>query len=68
MKFSTNPTCAHLDAAARKLVRLAKSVKTIQDGRIYIAEIKKPFLSKHGSLNGTSRASNQQLNGVASSP
>jgi hypothetical protein len=52
MKFATDPPYADPEAAARKLVRLAKSVKTIQDGRIYIAEIKEPFLSEHGSLNG----------------
>jgi hypothetical protein len=43
MKFATDPPYADPEAAARKLVRLAKSVKTIQDGRIYIAEIKEPF-------------------------
>lgn len=47
-----DPPCADPEAAARKLVRLAKSVKTIQDGRVYIAEIKEPILSEHGSLNG----------------
>jgi hypothetical protein len=43
MKFATDPPYADPEAAARKLVRLAKSVKTIQGGRIYIAEIKEPF-------------------------
>jgi hypothetical protein len=36
--------------AARKLVELAKAIKTIQDGRIYIDEINGPFLHR---LNGT---------------
>jgi hypothetical protein len=38
------------DAAARKIVELASAIPTIQDGRIYIDEIKGPFL---GQLKGT---------------
>ena len=38
------------ETAARKLIEIAKSVNTIQDGRVYIPEITGPFLSEH---NGT---------------
>lgn len=36
--------------AARKLVELAKAIKTIQDGRIYTDEINGPFMRQ---LKGT---------------
>ncbi|WBL78795.1 hypothetical protein I3J27_38700 [Bradyrhizobium xenonodulans] len=36
------------EAAARKLVELAKSIQAVQDGRIYIEKINAPFLSKSG--------------------
>ena len=38
------------EVAARIITKLAKAVHTIQDGRIYIDEIKGPFVSR---LNGT---------------
>jgi hypothetical protein len=48
MKFAADRPYANPEAAARKLLQIAKSVQTIQDGRIYMAEIKEPFLSEHG--------------------
>jgi hypothetical protein len=62
MKFATDPPYADPEAAARKLVRLAKSVKTIQGGRIYIAEIKEPFYMNTAVSTDMSRASNGHLN------
>lgn len=35
---------ANPEAAARKLMKLASTVETIQDGRIYIEEINRPFI------------------------
>ena len=48
MKFATDRPYADPEAAARKLLQIAKSVQTIQDRRIYIAEIRELFLSEHG--------------------
>jgi hypothetical protein len=44
MKFATARPYADPEAAARKLIEIAKSVETIQDGRIYIEEINGPFI------------------------
>jgi hypothetical protein len=46
MKFAQARPYADPEAAARKLIEIAKSVKTIQDGRIYIEEISGPFLNE----------------------
>jgi hypothetical protein len=34
------------EAAARKLIELAKSIEAVQDGRIHIEKINPPFLSR----------------------
>jgi len=47
MKLSAEHTSANPEAAARKLVELAKS---IEDGRIHIEKVNAPFLYK---LKGT---------------
>jgi hypothetical protein len=44
------PSYADPEAAARKLIEIAKSVETIQDGRIYIKEINGRFIFE---LKGT---------------
>jgi hypothetical protein len=48
MKSEAARQYADPKAAARKLMQLAKAVETIQDGRIYIVEIREPFISEHG--------------------
>jgi hypothetical protein len=50
MKFATDRPLADPEIAARKLIKIANSVETIQDGRIYIEEINGPFLYE---LKGT---------------
>ncbi|MCG2645790.1 MULTISPECIES: hypothetical protein [Bradyrhizobium] len=40
------------EAAARKLIELAKRVEAVQDGRIHIEKINAPFLSKNGCNAG----------------
>jgi hypothetical protein len=35
MKFAANRPYTHPEAAARKLIEIAASVETVQDGRIY---------------------------------
>ena len=44
MKFVPERPLADPDAAARKLVELANAVETVQNGRIYIELINRPFL------------------------
>lgn len=44
MKFADDRPYADPEKAARKLVEIANNVETIQDGRIYIEEINRPFL------------------------
>jgi hypothetical protein len=46
MKFATDRLLADLEAAARKLLELAKAVEPVQHGRIYIEKIK--WLSLRG--------------------
>lgn len=36
------------EAAARKLIELAKNIEAVQDGRVHIEKINAPFLSKSG--------------------
>jgi hypothetical protein len=47
MKFATDRPYANPETAARKLVEIANSIETIQDGRIFIELINWPFLSEH---------------------
>ncbi len=44
MKFAAGRPYADPEVAARKLIEIANSVETIQDGRIYIEEINGPVL------------------------
>jgi hypothetical protein len=44
MKFATTRSYADPEAAVRKLIEIANSVETIQDGRLYIEEINGPSL------------------------
>lgn len=48
MKMAGERPYANPEAAARKLVELAKSIEAVQDGRIHIEKINAPFLSKAG--------------------
>jgi hypothetical protein len=49
-KFIQSRPFADPEVAARKIVELAQAFQPIQEGRIYIEEINRPFLFKH---NGT---------------
>ena len=44
MKMTENRPYASREAAARRLLEIAKEVEPIQDGRIYIERINGPFL------------------------
>ncbi|MCP3476634.1 hypothetical protein NLM33_41385 [Bradyrhizobium sp. CCGUVB1N3] len=44
MKLTAERPLANPEAAARKLVELAKSIEPVQDGRIHIEKISAPFL------------------------
>ncbi|MBR0733485.1 hypothetical protein JQ595_32540 [Bradyrhizobium japonicum] len=46
MKLTAEHTFASPEAAARKLVELAKSIEAVQDGRIHIEKVNAPFLYK----------------------
>ncbi|MET4513735.1 hypothetical protein [Bradyrhizobium sp. I1.7.5] len=46
MKLTAEHTFANPEAAARKLVELAKSIEAVQDGRIHIEKVNAPFLYK----------------------
>ena len=50
MKFAADRPFANPENAARKLVELANAFEPIQDGRIYIEKINRPFLFE---LKGT---------------
>ena len=50
MKFVSERPLADPDAAARKLIELAKAFEPVHDGRIYIEKINAPFLFQ---LKGT---------------
>jgi len=43
MKFATTRPYADPEAAARKLIEIAKSVEPLQDGWIFVEEINAPF-------------------------
>jgi hypothetical protein len=47
MKFAAERPYSDPERAARKLVEIANSVETIQDGRIYVELINAPFLYEH---------------------
>ncbi|WP_347710882.1 hypothetical protein [Bradyrhizobium sp. CB1650] len=44
MKLTTERPYAHPEAAARKLLELAKSIEAVQDGRIHVEKVNAPFL------------------------
>ena len=44
MKFAANRPGSDPDKAARKLLEIANSIETVQDGKIYIELINGPFL------------------------
>lgn len=46
MKLATERPFANPEAAARKLVELAKTIEAVQDGRIHIEKINAAFLYK----------------------
>ncbi|MBB4362158.1 hypothetical protein GGD65_003183 [Bradyrhizobium sp. CIR18] len=48
MKLAIDRPYSDPEAAARKLIELAKSIEAVQDGRIHIEKINAPFLSKSG--------------------
>ncbi|KGT72943.1 hypothetical protein MA20_47315 [Bradyrhizobium japonicum] len=46
MKLAAERAFAAPEAAARKLVELAKTIEAVQDGRIHIEKLNAPFLYK----------------------
>lgn len=50
-KFTEPRPFSDPDIAARKLVEIANSVEAVQDGRIYIEKINRPFLAAGGSAD-----------------
>ncbi|WP_234685313.1 hypothetical protein [Bradyrhizobium monzae] len=46
MKLTIDRPYSDPEAAARKLIEIAKSTEAVQDGRIHIEKINAPFLSK----------------------
>ena len=46
MKFLNDRPYSDPEAAARKLIEIAKATPAVQDGRIYIEKINWPFLSE----------------------
>jgi hypothetical protein len=51
MKYATERPYADPDVAARKLIEIANSVEAIQDSRIHIEKINRPFLQAGGSAD-----------------
>ena len=50
MKFTTDRPYSDPEKAARKLVEIANSVGVVEDGRIHIEKINRPFLFReHGT-------------------
>jgi hypothetical protein len=49
MKFVEPSHFTDSDAAARKLVEIANAAAAVQDGRIYIERVNRPFLEAGGS-------------------
>ena len=48
MKFAARRPFADPDIAARKLIEIASTIEPVQDGRIYIESLNRPFLFSHG--------------------
>jgi len=48
LKLITERPYSNPEAAARKLIELAKSIDAVQDGRIHIEKVNGPFLSQNG--------------------
>ncbi|WLA68567.1 hypothetical protein [Bradyrhizobium diazoefficiens] len=48
MRLTNDRPYSDPEAAARKLIELAKSIEAVQDGRIHIEKINSLFLSKNG--------------------
>ncbi|WP_439399386.1 hypothetical protein ACRQ5Q_18555 [Bradyrhizobium sp. PMVTL-01] len=48
MNLTNERPYSNPEAAARKLLELAKSIEAVQDGRIHIEKINASFLSKDG--------------------
>jgi hypothetical protein len=44
VKFATERPYADPETAARKLIEIANSIEALQDGRIHIEKINRPFL------------------------
>lgn len=51
MKFVTDRPFGDPEAAARKLIEIANTVESVQDGRIHIELINLPFLQAGGSVD-----------------
>jgi hypothetical protein len=51
MKYATERPYADPDVAARKLIEIANTVEAIQDGRIHVEKINRPFLQAGGSAD-----------------
>jgi hypothetical protein len=49
MKFATDRPVSNPEAAARRLIEIANTTESVQDGRIYIESINAPFLRTGGS-------------------
>ncbi len=49
MKFVERSAFTDPDAAARRLVEIASTVEAVQDGRIFIELINRPFLDAGGT-------------------
>ncbi|MET4487664.1 hypothetical protein [Bradyrhizobium sp. LA7.1] len=52
MKLTNDRPYAEPEAAARKLIELAKGIEAVQDGRIHIEKINAPFLFTLGGKGG----------------
>jgi hypothetical protein len=51
MKFTADRPFADPEKAARKLIDIASTVETVQDGRVHIELINMPFLQAGGSAD-----------------
>jgi hypothetical protein len=49
MKFAAERRYADPEKAARKLIEIANSVEAVQDGRLHMKKINRPFLQAAGS-------------------
>ena len=55
MKYAGDRPYADPEKAARKVIEIANSVETVQDGRIYIELINGPFIYEHKASPAESR-------------